>query len=94
MKTTEDRFWEKVDIRSEDDCWIWTASRMTGGYGQFGPGAHRYSYQLHFGKIPDGKFICHHCDNPPCVNPKHLFGGTHKENMVCLALRSTTSSMD
>lgn len=76
IKTEEDRFWEKVDRRSDSDCWPWTAAKR-GRYGLFNVppttiGAHRYSYQLAKGAIPDGLVIDHMCRNPICVNPAHL----------------------
>ena len=80
----EDRFWSKVD--KSGDCWIWTANRNAKGYGFFKIGsvnslAHRVSYDLCVGEIPDGMLCLHRCDNPPCVNPKHLWIGSNQQNM-------------
>lgn len=82
--TPESRFWSHV--KKSEGCWIWTAGTNRGGYGKFsvhhedGTTAHRFSWELHNGSIPDGLMVLHSCDNPPCVRPDHLFIGTHMDN--------------
>lgn len=74
-------------FEKSDGCWEWTRGKDGSGYGKMpyqgkSLKAHRVAYELHNGRIPEGKHILHACDNPACVRPEHLSAGTHQDNMA------------
>ena len=82
--TAEERFWAMVD--KSGDCWEWTGSCHPKGHGYFGLDgkvtyAHRVSWTMAYGDLPEGLQVNHHCDNPPCVQPEHLYAGTQIDNI-------------
>lgn len=95
-----ERFWLKVRKGDVDSCWVWTGGTNADGYGRIRAEgchalqqAHRVSWELHNGQpVPDSLMVLHRCDNPPCVNPAHLFLGTNTDNMRDMAKKGRNKS--
>ena len=93
-----ERFYQKTKLNQNTGCLEWTGGLNTWGYGQASINkttklAHRHSYEISVGEIPKGMLCCHHCDNPKCIEPSHLFIGTNADNAKDKVLKNRQKSM-
>lgn len=90
LRPWQDRFWEQVDKRGPDECWEWKSCALSKKHGRFhvdryigNTGAHCVGFYFYYGRWPNPDLcVCHTCDNPPCCNGRHLFEGTHGDNLA------------
>src|SRR4030043_1563744 len=84
--TAEEKFWSNINIKSDEKCWEWktyagTNERPNTHFNGKNQSVSRLAYKLIYGDFDDSLYVCHHCDNPPCCNPNHLFLGTRQDNV-------------
>ncbi len=95
-----ERFATKFEVDPQSGCWNWTGAKIKGGYGQLGGErgagavvAHKFSYEHHVGPVPAEMLVLHECDNPGCVNPDHLFLGSHADNMADMTRKGRNGTL-
>lgn len=98
--TIQERFERNCTPEPNSGCWLWTGFVTKKGYGSFSidraghsSRAHRAAWAIYNGVIPEGLYVCHKCDNTSCVNPEHLFLGSHKENMADMRLKNRSARL-
>lgn len=99
MRKTAAELLAERTVRDDNGCLVWIRGKTTDGYGSVCINGkmdktHRVAWTLAYGPIPSGMCVCHHCDNPPCCEPTHLFLGTHSDNMRDRQIKGRTKNLE